>query len=132
MSSLLGTVVLAGASLFSLATSWSSFAAPRRFGERLGFAIAGADGLNEVRAQYGGFFLAVAASGGAALAGLIPRQAALIVIGTVFGGLILGRLVSLPFDGGARHYGKTIRALFFIDALGLAATVAAFVAEAAR
>jgi hypothetical protein len=132
MTTLLGTIVLAASSLFSLATSWSSFRAPRPFAERLGFTIPGADGLNEVRAQYGGFFLAVAASGGAALAGLIPRQAGLIVAGTVFGGLILGRLVSLVLDGGAGNYGATIRALFFIDSFGLAAVIAAVAVEAAH
>jgi Domain of unknown function (DUF4345) len=132
MTTLPGTVVLAASSLFALATSWDSFRTPRRFAERLGLVLPGADGLNEVRAQYGGFFLAVAASGGAALAGLIPREAGLIVAGTVFGGLILGRLVSLLLDGGVRHYGGTIRALFFIDAFGLAAVIAAVAAEAAR
>ena len=132
MTTLPGTIVLAAASLFSLATSASSFRAPRRFGERLGFILPGADGVNEVRAQYGGFFLAVALAGGAALAGLIPRQAGLVVLATVFGGLILGRLVSLALDGNARAYGPTIRALFVVDALGLAASLAAYAAEAAR
>ena len=128
--SLFGTVVLSATSLFSLATSGNSFVTPGKFGERLGFAMVGADGLNEIRAQYGGFFLAVAVVAGAALAGLIPRQAGLLVTGTVFGGLIFGRLVSLGLDGGIKHYGGTIRALFVIDSIGLAAAIAAFTAEA--
>lgn len=129
MATIFGTAVLGISALFALATSIDSFVAPRRFGGRLGFAIAGADGLNEVRAQYGGFFLAVAMAGLAGLLGVIPRQAALIVTGTVFGGLILGRLVSLALDGGARHYNPTIKALFFVDSTGLALSLAAFLTE---
>ena len=129
MATFFGTAVLGLSGLFALATSVDSFVAPRRFGGRLGFAIAGVDGLNEIRAQYGGFFLAVAAAALAALLGTIPRPAALIVTGTVFGGLILGRLVSLALDGGPRHYNPTIKALFFIDSAGLALSVAAFIAE---
>ena len=61
---------------------------------------------------------------------LIPRQAALIVTGTVFGGLIFGRLVSLGLDGGIKQYGGTIRALFVIDSIGFTAAIAAVAAEA--
>lgn len=128
MAALLGTVVLSVASLFSLATSWNSFAAPRQFGARLGLSIGGADGLNEIRAQYGGFFLAVALAGGAALIGLIPLQAGLVVTATVFGGLFFGRLVSLGADRGAEPYGAMIRALYVIDFTGFAASLAALLA----
>jgi hypothetical protein len=125
----LGTAVLTIATLFALATSVNSFLIPRQFAQLLGLAITGADGINEVRAQYGGFFLAVAASGTAALSGVIAPQAGLIVMATVFGGLIFGRLVSLTLDGGMKGYGATIRALFVIDSIGLAAALAALAAE---
>jgi len=48
---LFGTVVLGITVLFFLSTSWSSFSNPKQFGERLGFALPGADGRNEIRAQ---------------------------------------------------------------------------------
>jgi hypothetical protein len=125
MATLFGTLVLIVTALFFLSTSWSSFSNPRRFGERLGFTLPGADGLNEIRAQYGGFFLAAAACGVLALVGKVPRSTAFLVNGTIFGGLIAGRIVSLFLDGGIRKYGPLIRALFAIDALGFALSLIA-------
>ena len=132
MANLFGTVVLSITALFFLSTTWSSFSNPKQFGERLGLTIPGADGLNEIRAQYGGFFLAAAVCGAIALVGLIPRTTAYIVNGTVFGGLITGRLVSLFLDGGIKKYGPLIKMLFVIDALGFILAMTAFMLERPR
>ena len=129
MANLFGTAVLSVIALFFLSTSWGSFSNPKQFAERLGFALPGEDGLNEIRAQYGGFFLAAAVCGMLALAGWIPRSTAFVVNATIFGGLVAGRLVSLFLDGGIRKYGPLIRALFVIDALGFALSVVAFTLE---
>lgn len=127
MPHLFGTAVLGLTALFFLSTSWSSFSNPRQFGERLGFTLPGADGHNEIRAQYGGFFLAAAVCGFLALAQRVPYSAAFIINAVIFGGLLFGRVVSLFLDGGIRKYGPLIRALYAIDALGFALAVAAFV-----
>jgi hypothetical protein len=82
-----------------------------------------------VRAQYAGFFLAVAMACVAALLGAVPRASAYLVLAVVFGGLIAGRLVSLGLDGGVIGYPPTIRALFAIDAIGFALTATAFVLD---
>lgn len=129
MANPFATLVLAIAVLFCLLTAWQSGLAPRAFAERLGLAVANSGGENEVRAQYAGFFLAVGAVCAAALAGLMPRQAALIVLAVVFGGLIAGRLVSLALNGGVAGYGATIRALYAIDAVGFALALAALIIE---
>ena len=129
MAGAFGTAVLGIIALFFLSTSWGSFSNPKQFAERLGFALPGPDGLNEIRAQYGGFFLAAAVCGVLALAGWIPRNTAFVVNITIFGGLVAGRLVSLFLDGGIRKYGPLIRALFVIDALGFALSVVAFTLE---
>jgi len=129
MASLFGTAVLSVIALFFLSTSWGSFSNPKQFGERLGFTLPGADGFNEIRSQYGGFFLAAAVCGALALAGQIPRSTAFVVNITIFGGLIAGRLVSLLLDGGIRKYGPLIHALFVIDALGFALSMIAFMLE---
>jgi hypothetical protein len=63
------------------------------------------------------------------LAGLVPRQGALIVLAVVFGGLIGGRLVSLVLNGGVAGYGPTIRALYAIDAVGFALSLAALLSD---
>jgi hypothetical protein len=120
-----GTFVLVIAGLFCLLTTWSSATAPGRFAERLGMTIANAGGANEVRAQYAGFFLAVAALCAASLAGAVARQTAFVVLAVVFGGLIAGRLVSLALDGGMAGYGPAIRALYAIDAVGFTLSIAA-------
>jgi hypothetical protein len=61
-----------------------------------------------------------------ALAGQIARSTAFVVNGTIFGGLIAGRIVSLFLDGGIRKYGPLIRALFVIDALGFVLSIIGF------
>jgi len=124
-----GTAVLIVGVLFCLLTTWSSGARPESFAERLGLQIVNAGGVNEIRAQYAGFFLAVAIICAASLAGLLSRQASFVVLGTVFGGLLAGRLASLAFNGGTAGYGPTILALYAIDAIGLALVVAAFVLD---
>jgi hypothetical protein len=129
MGHIFGTLVLAIAALFCLLTTWSSATAPAEFAQRLGLALANAGGYNEIRAQYAGFFLAVAAVCGASLAGVISRQAAFVVLAVVFGGLILGRLASLALDGGIAGYGPTIRALCVIDAIGFALATAALAVD---
>ena len=125
MGQLFGTIVLVVGGLFFFLTTWSSAAAPGQFAAKLGLAIADAGGINEIRAQYAGFFLAAALMCGAALAGWAPRQAAFLVMIVIFGGLIAGRVVSLALDGGMAGYGPTIRALYAVDAIGLALTLAA-------
>ena len=100
----------------------------RRAGaEDLGLSIINAGGRNEIMAQYTCLFLAMAAVCAAALVGAVPRQAALIVLAVIFGGLLVGRLVSLPLNGGIAGYSRTIVSLYAIDAVGLALTAAALV-----
>jgi hypothetical protein len=77
LKTILGTGYLWASGLFCLFTSWSSFVDPAGFGRRLGLVAGGADGLNEVRAQYGGFFLAVAAVDALVLFNILDRRAAM-------------------------------------------------------
>ena len=103
-----------------------SFKFSRQFSERLGLVVGGLDGLNEIRAQYGGLFIAAALVNGSALLDVLPRQASFIVNAVVFGGLITGRIASFAIDGSMNGYGGTIRALFIIDALGFALSIVGF------
>jgi hypothetical protein len=132
MSGLPGTFVLVLCGLFFLLTTWRSAAAPAAFAARLGLSVADAGGVNEIRAQYAGFFFAAALICGAALVGLVARQSALVVTAVIFGGLIGGRLASLAIDRSVAGYGATIRALLVTDAVGFALAVAALAFEMAR
>ncbi len=129
MPTIFGTAVLVINVLFCLLTVWQSAIAPEGFAQKLGLAVVNAGGLNEVRAQYSGFFLAVAVICMASLAGLLSRQASFVVIATVYGGLLAGRLASLALNAGVAGYGPTILALYFIDAIGLALAVASLVLD---
>jgi len=124
MPQVFGTIVLMINVLFCLLTAWRSGTAPEGFAAKLGLAIVNAGGINEVRAQYSGFFLAVALVCTASLFRLISRQASFVVMCAVFGGLFAGRLVSLALHGGVTGYGPTILALYAVDAIGLALAIA--------
>jgi hypothetical protein len=123
MPTLFGTAVLVINVLFCLLTVWTSAVDPEGFAGRLGLAVLNAGGVNEVRAQYAGFFLAVAVVCTASLAGLLSRQASFVVMAAVYGGLLAGRLGSLVLNAGIAGYGRTILALYIIDAIGLTLAV---------
>src|SRR5215213_4193649 len=91
----------------------------------LGYELPGSSGINEVRSQYGGFFLAMGVVQFCALGGILPLTTGLIVGIMTFGGLAVGRLVSVLKDG-SEHYTKTVRALVFLDPLGFVLSSAAF------
>jgi hypothetical protein len=126
MNHVFGAGVLVIATLFCLLTTWKSSTNPNLFAERLGLTVANPGGVNEIRAQYAGCFLATAIVCIASLAGVLPREISFVVLGTIFGGLIFGRLTSLALNGGVAGYGPTILALYVIDAVGFALAVTAF------
>ena len=132
MPPIFGTAVLVINVLFCLLTVWTSAVDPDGFAAKLGLAIVNAGGVNEVRAQYAGFFLAVALVCVASLAGLLSRRASFVMMIAVFGGLLAGRLASLAFNAGVAGYGPTILALYPIDAIGLALAVASLVLDQPR
>jgi hypothetical protein len=127
MPAIFGTIVLAINALFCLFTTWSSATKPETFAAQLGLGIINAGGFNEVRAQYSGFFFAVAVVCTASLLGLLSRQTSFIVMAAVYGGLLAGRLASLALNAGVSGYGPAILALYVIDAIGLALAVASLV-----
>jgi hypothetical protein len=121
-----GTCVLIIAAAFCLLTTLGAAVAPANFAGRLGLSVANAGGTNEVRAQYAGFFLAVAVACGAALGGELPRSAAYVLLAVVFGGLTAGRIASLALNRGMEGYSRTICALYVIDATGFGLATAAW------
>lgn len=121
-----GSFVLVFMALFGIFTALFAAVRPVDFASRLGLAIANSGGINEVRAQYAGFFLAVAIACMAALLGALPRQTAFVVLIVVFAGLISGRLVSLVLNHGVSGYPPTILALIAYDCFGLLLSLSAF------
>jgi hypothetical protein len=123
-------IVLAVEAAFAAYTSWLSLSRPAAFAGMLGLELPGVSGANEIRSQYGGFFLAMALVQAAALGGVLPLSAGLIVGATTFGGLAIGRLWSWLRDGDSSRYTPTIRALLFVDPLGFLLSAAALWAVA--
>src|SRR5258708_35949625 len=109
-----GTSVLVVNVLFCLLTVWQSGSNPEDFASKIGFGILNAGGFNEVRAQYSGFFLATGLVCVASLLGWIPRQTSFVLLGTIFGRLLAGRLLRLALHGrGSRFRPTTISLPFF-------------------
>ena len=129
MPPVFGTAVLMINILFFLLTTWSSATAPESFAAKLGLGVVNAGGINQVRAQYSGFFLAVALVCTGSLFGLLSRQTSFVILGAVYGGLLAGRLVSLAPNGGIAGYGPTILALYVIDAAGLGLALASLISD---
>ncbi len=129
MNHLVSHSVLTVFGLLSLVIAYRAFAAPELFAGKLGFELPGGSGLNEVRAQYGGFFLAIALACVLSLFGALPRSTGLVVLALVFGGILFGRIVSLGVDGGMAGYSPVIRVLYLVDAIGLLAAIGALLTE---
>ena len=113
-----GAAVLVIAAFFGAVTAVTAAARPEWFAGQLGLKVA-----------YAGFFLAVALVCAAALLGWLPRQTGFVVLATVFGGLIVSRLISLAINGGVAGFGPTIRALYLVDSVGFALSTAAFIMD---
>jgi hypothetical protein len=124
-----GTFVLALAGAFCLLTTWSAVTSPAEFAGRLGLAVSNAGGVNEVRAQYGGFFCAIAIACLASMYGAVSRHAVYLLLMVTFGGLIAGRLVSFVLNRGVAGFPRTILALYVIDAIGFGLSTVAFTGD---
>jgi len=123
------TVYLAVTGFFFAASGLFALARPTQFAAALDLAMARAGGLNEVRAQYGGFFLVLGSTCVAASLGMTDRRFGLGVAAVTFGGVIAGRLSGLIVDRSFAGYGAGIRALFLVDAAGCALALAGLVLD---
>jgi hypothetical protein len=122
------TALLVAQALFAAYTAWLSLSRPTAFAGLLGLTLAGASGTNEIRSQYGGFFLAMAVVQGLAVAHVLPLQTGLLVGAMTFGGLAIGRIWSIIADRGVGGYTPTIRLLLLVDPLAFMLSVAVLAA----
>ena len=92
-----------------------------------GIVVSDANGRNEIRGQYGGFFIALAGVMMASLLGKLPKKFGLGVFLMTIGGVLLGRVLSLVLEGPAvfATYSTDIKTLFAVD---LTLTILAFLA----
>ncbi|PCJ71549.1 MAG: hypothetical protein COA62_02885 [Rhodobiaceae bacterium] len=104
--------------LFFAYTAIISFRRPKSFAAALGLTTIGRSGEVEIRAQYGGFFLAAAICQFAPFVTDMASTTALAVGLVIFGGLILGRLAALFSGSTDEQLLPTVRALYWIDGGG--------------
>ena len=92
-----------------------------------GVIVSDANGRNEIRGQYGGYFIVLAGVMIASLLGKLPQKFGLGVFMMTVGGILLGRIASLIIEGPAvfATYSPGIKALLAID---LTLTLLAFFA----
>ncbi len=114
-------LVLSLFGLFFLYTGVISFLRPGRFAKSLSLDAIGVSGEVEIKAQYGGFFLAAALVQFAPFIGLLSEFSALIVSLTIFGGLVFGRIAAAMIGLRGQALSPMIKTLFVIDAVGFVA-----------
>ncbi|MEO1293805.1 MAG: DUF4345 family protein [Pseudomonadota bacterium] len=101
--------------------------APDAFMAALGLSIDNPGGRNEVRAQYGSYFVLLALLWIGGAVGRIRTSTALMVLAVLYVGVLSGRLMSLGLDGFAVFgtYPDVIQRVHGIDAVGAAITLLA-------
>ncbi len=124
-------IILVIFGLFFLYTGIISFRNPVGFARSLSLETVGWSGQVEMKAQYGGFFIAAALSQFAPLVGMLNPETALVVSLVIFGGLIAGRLGALTVSGQDEPLTSMIKRLFYIDGAGAAASLALLFANGA-
>ncbi len=119
---LFARVVLTVSALPFLGIGAGFLAAPTSMAANVDLAVGSATAASDVRAVYGGLQLAI---GAFLVAGAFSRaylRTGLLLQIIAFGGLALGRLVSLPIDGAPSPFGALLLGAELVAlALGLAA-----------
>lgn len=113
-------LVLAAGFLVSLFIAVVCLAAPETALADFGITVNDPNGRNEMRGQYGGFFVAMALVMALSFFDKLPRRFGVGVLLTLVGGVLLGRLITLVLEGPATFadYSAALQITHFID-LGL-------------
>lgn len=101
--------------------------APQEVLSNFGLVVEGADGRNEIRGQYGGFFGAVSLALIACLFNRLPVRFGLGLLLVTVGGVLFGRIASLLIEGPSiwASYSIGIKTFVIVDIVIVALTLAA-------
>ncbi len=124
---ILQRTILAISALLAAYIAWEGLADTSAFLKAMDVEILGPGGMNEIRAQYGGFFAAVTVVCGLGIVGIIRPSAPLILMAAIYGGVLFGRLVSLGLDGSEvfSAYPPLLQRAHVIDFVGLILSILA-------
>jgi Domain of unknown function (DUF4345) len=123
-------IYLAVTAIFFAGSGVYALSKPLSFAAALDLSTLRAGGVNEVRAQYGGFFLVLGVTCALAMLGIVDRRFGLGAAAITLGGVAGGRWLGLIVDRGVVGYGAGIRSLFLVDSAGCALAVAALMFDA--
>jgi len=115
----LTTFVLILGALASLYISIKALIGPETVLANFGISVNDANGRNEIRGQYGGFFAAIAITLILALANKVSKLFALRVLLVTIGGVLFGRLLSIVIEGVSvvEAYSASLNAFILFDLL---------------
>jgi len=109
-------IVLALGALMALYIGYAALSNPAGVLTDYGLTVSDANGRNEIRGQYGGFFIVLGGVMIASFLGKLPQKFGLGVFLMTVGGVLLGRISSLLIEGpGIFAYSPGIKALFAVD-----------------
>lgn len=116
--------------LSALIAAWIAYHglfSPDAFMASLSITIDDSSGRNEIRGQYGGFFFVVCILLVSGAVGWLRTSTALIILASLYGGVFLGRIGSLAFDGWSEFidYPQTLMLAHVMDATGFLLTLIA-------
>lgn len=116
MKHLTTTVLILGL-IAALYIATKAIVSPETVLSNLGISIIDANGRNEIRGQYGGFFSAIALMLVFALMNTLSRTLALQVLLITIGGVLFGRLLTIAIEGVTvvEHYSPILKAFIVFD-----------------
>lgn len=124
---MLQRTAMSATGLIALAIAYGGLVNPTGLLEGMQLTASGPAGLNEIRGQYGGFFLLTALFACFGAVGYIRPTSVLAYLIVLYGGVFLGRaihLLSVGFDEFAT-YPPAMQAIHLVDLTGLLLSVAA-------
>lgn len=105
--------------------SFRALSAPEDVLSNFGLIVEGANGRNEIRGQYGGFFGGVAIVLLLSLIGRLSKRFGLSVLLITVGGVLMGRLLSILIEGPSilASYSTGIKTFILVDIILVVLTV---------
>lgn len=118
-------LVMGVTALIALSIAVGGLFVPEAFLDGMALSATGPAGVNEVRGQYGGFFLVAALYTAAGATGFIRPSSVLGFMVVLYGGVFLGRMVHFAVAGfdEISTYPPVMQAIHFVDLTGLVLSV---------
>jgi hypothetical protein len=114
-------IVLALNALIAFYLAYRGLVTPVELMASLNIDAGSPEGVNEIRGQYGGFFLFVGVGLVLAFIGFLRPSAMLLIMVLLYGGVLTGRVLTLFIDGVDVYadYSTLLKGVYIFDIVGL-------------